>query len=91
MKQKIVDLYIKADKGCAISQNKLAYRFQLGSGVEKNLKKAVKWYIKSAQQGNANGQASLGMCYQFGQGVEKNLEEAVKLYRTSADQGNAKG
>ena len=50
---------------------------------------AVKWYLKSAEQGNAIAQRFMGWHYAKGLGVEEDLEEAVKWYRKSAEQGHA--
>lgn len=42
---------------------------ELGKGVEKNLKEAVKWYKLSADEGSSFGQYNLGWCYYYGQGI----------------------
>jgi len=41
--------------------------------------KAIKWYLKAAEQGNADAQNNLGLMYQT---------EAIKWYLKAAEQGN---
>jgi hypothetical protein len=48
---------------------------------------AVKWYLKSAEQGYAEAQHDLGYCYQEGVGISHDSKEAVKWYRKAAEQG----
>ena len=50
---------------------------------------AVKWYLKSAEQGYASAQCNLGYMYENGRGVAKDDSEAVKWYRRAAEQGDA--
>jgi tetratricopeptide (TPR) repeat protein len=59
-----------------------------GTGVEKDLVEAVKWYRKAAEKGNVNGQFNFAVCYEQGWGVEKDLAEAAKWYRKAAEKGN---
>ena len=61
-----------------------------GKDVPVDLKEAVKWYKKAAEQGYAGAQCNLGVMYRNGSGVEKNYEKAVEWYRKAADQGYAK-
>ena len=85
--QNIAGLKQKAEQGDAHAQYNLGVCYDKGYGVEKDLRKAVKWFRKSAEQGDAKAQYNLGYCYAYGDGVEKNLREAVKWYRKSAEQG----
>jgi uncharacterized protein len=56
--------------------------YKNGYGVEKDYKKAVEWYIKSAEQGNPSAQNNLGFMYYNGYGVEKDYKKAVEcLYQ----------
>ena len=72
-----------------LAQNVLGVMYKIGTGVEKNLDEAFKWYKKSAEQGNSIGQYNLGSAYKNGEGVENNVDEALKWYTKSAEQGNA--
>jgi uncharacterized protein len=44
-----------------------------GHGVEKDYKKVVEWYIKSAEQGNSEVQNILRNMHYHGYGVEKKI------------------
>ena len=61
------------------------------NGVTKDLKKAVEYFTKAAEQGHASAQACLGDCYYNGDGVYKDSDKAVEWYRKAAEQGNAGG
>jgi hypothetical protein len=71
------------------TQDDLGWKYQKGNGVKKDLKMAVYWYQKSAEQGYANGQNNLGWMYQNGLGVKKDLVLAASSYRKAAEQGHA--
>ena len=80
-----------AEKGNAHAQFHLGYMLQWGKGrIAKNVPMAVKWYLKSADQGHANSQCNIGVCLYYGQGVEKDEEGAAFWFRQSAEQGHAK-
>ncbi|KAJ3098529.1 hypothetical protein HDU97_003948 [Phlyctochytrium planicorne] len=59
-------LYL-AESGNAEAQNRLANHFYSGQGVEKNTEEAIRWYIKSADQGNSWGQFKEIQLRSFGQ------------------------
>lgn len=87
--QNITNCIALAEQGDAYAQYALANFYNSGQGVKQDAKKAVEWYIKSAQQNNDLAQYSLGTMYEFGEGgLEQSLEEANKWYRLSADNGN---
>src|SRR5262249_48348698 len=56
---------------------------------EKDLKKAVEWFEKAANQGDTLAQLRIGYCYELGQGVEKDPKKAVEWYEKAANQDNA--
>jgi Sel1 repeat len=68
----------RAEQGDSDAQNEAGYMYHEGVGVKRNLKKAVYWYRKSAEQAYALGACNLGLSYGMGQGVEKNLTLAMK-------------
>jgi len=80
-----------AEGGDAEAQDVLGDYYAQGSGVEKNLSEAAKWYRKAAEQGNVDAEIRLGICYDNGQGVLQDYDEAVKWYRAAAEQGNQWG
>jgi len=61
--------------------------YQYGLGVQKDYKEALKWYMKSAEQGNMHGQNNVGFVYMNGEGVPKDCKEALKWFHKAADQG----
>ena len=80
----------KAEAGDADAQFNLGVMYYQGLGVEQDLKEAVKWYQKAADQGDvAMAQFNLGVMYEKGKGVEQDFKEAVKWYQKAADQGDA--
>lgn len=85
---KINTLLKKANRGDATAQFQLAKIYDIGEGIPKNEKEAVKWYRKAAEQGQADAQNNLAICYETGKGVLKDEKEAVKWYRKAAEQGD---
>ena len=82
-----VDLLLQAETGNPAAQNALARSYS--AGTNNNLKKAVEWWTKAAEQGHSYAQDSLARCYYRGEGVTKNIKEAGKWWTKAADQGNA--
>ena len=77
-----------AEQGSISAQTRLGIMYELGLGVSKNNKIALKWYALAAAQGYADAQYYLGMMYQEGQGVSQNYKIAVQWYTLAAEQGN---
>lgn len=77
-----------AEKGNMLDQKMLAYCYEQGRGVPKDVVEAVKWYLKAAEQGDSDAQSSLGFCYQDGKGVPKDDIAAAKWFRRAAEQGH---
>ena len=57
--------------------------------MEKDLKEAVKWYRKAADQGLAVAQDSLGIRYHHGEGVPEDEVTAYAWYNIAAVNGHA--
>jgi TPR repeat protein len=79
-----------AEKGHAGAQFSLGRMSEVGQGVPKDDKDAVKWYRRAAEQGNADAQLSLGWVYSEGQGVPKDDRESAKWLLLAAKQGLAR-
>ena len=73
-----------------MAQYNLGWYYMEGIGVDKDVKEAVEWYRKAAEQGISEAQYVLGACYQNGIVADKNITEAVKWYRKAAAQGHEK-
>ena len=81
------ELLMFANKGDKVAQFNLGLMYQLGQKVTKDEAKAVKWYIKSAEQGVAEAQYNLGVMYSRGEGLAKDGTEAEKWWIAAANQG----
>jgi len=64
-----------------------------GTGVEKDLAKAVDWYRKAAAQGHGTAMIQMGHHHEAGSGVEKNIATAAEWFEKarSTPQGTAAG
>lgn len=62
-----------------------------GNGVAKDVKKAVEWFEKAAEQGDADAQYNLGKCYAKGIGVPKDMRKAAAYFTQAAEQGSMDG
>ena len=62
-----------------------------GLGVDKDFKRAVKYYERGANNDDPACLANLGMCYYWGDGVEVNLELSAFYSEKAAKKGNIKG
>ena len=69
------------------AQYRLGNMYYYGYGVNKDYKKAVEWYQKSADQGYKLAQNDLGHMYDQGYGIDKDYKRAIEWYQKSADQG----
>jgi TPR repeat protein len=66
----------------------MAFNYQNGyGGLHPDLKHALYWYRKAADQGYANAQYALGQSYEVGRGVERDPAQAQAWYQKAADQG----
>ncbi|MFH0799001.1 MAG: PDZ domain-containing protein [Pseudomonadota bacterium] len=75
----------------AVALYNLALAYYQGSGVPKDMKKAVELLQRAADLNYSMAQAYLGMMYANGEGVPQDYAKAVEWYRKSAEQGNAFG
>ena len=67
------EFYEDAEAGDPRAQYNLGVCYFTGKDVERyNLKVAVEWFTKSANQGYANAECFLGLCYTFGRRVTHN-------------------
>jgi len=60
--------------------------YEDGDGVEKNPKKALQYYMRSATLGHAVGYYNVGLAYQFGTEISKNLPKAFEMFESAAKQ-----
>ena len=79
----------KANQGDADAQFNLALLYKHGLEVPQDLKQAVYWYTKAAEQGHANAQYKLGRLYMYGYGeeVQEGSKQAAYWLTKAAEQG----
>jgi TPR repeat protein len=79
----------KANQGDADAQFNLALLYYSGIGTPRDIRYAVYWYTKAAEQGHVNAQYKLGNLYHYGDGEEvpKDLKQAVYWLTKAAEQG----
>ncbi|PJD93302.1 MAG: hypothetical protein CK424_02630 [Legionella sp.] len=75
-----------ATKNDKFDQHLLGHCYQFGIGIEKNDKKAIKYYEKSAKQHNPFAQFALGGYYWLGQSIHQNDQKAIELFMAAASQ-----
>lgn len=87
----LIRLHTMAEKGDATAQYELAEEYRIGFSIQRDHKKALDLYKRSAEQGYASSQFRLGELYEKGEVIERDLRKAVKLYRKAAEQGHIGG
>jgi tetratricopeptide (TPR) repeat protein len=58
------------------------------AGKEKDLRQAVSWYRKAADQADPKAQFALGSLYEYGLGVDRDLDQAKAWYQKAASRAN---
>lgn len=66
----------------------LGLNYEMGRGTDKNLPKAVEYYLQSAAEGNTSAQFQLALCYRSGKGVEVDKVASAKWAKEAVDQAN---
>ena len=83
-----------AELGVAQAQYELGFSyfsntdFNSGGDFMQDYSQAVKWYLKSAEQGHIEAQVQLGICYANGLGVDKDENKAYYWWQKAAEQGH---
>ncbi|SVC31252.1 uncharacterized protein METZ01_LOCUS284106, partial [marine metagenome] len=86
-------MYERATRtGHAMAQASLAYLYETGQGVSRDLDKAMEYYQLAAKQGHATAQYNLGRIYQNGlthglQVIRPDHQKAVQFLERAARQG----
>ena len=83
-----LELKIKGENGDAEAQYTVTSRYFSGIGVGKDLKEAMKWCRKAAEQNLAKAQVTMALGYYYGSVVEKDYKEAAHWCRKAADQNH---
>lgn len=69
-----------ANAGVLEAQFTLALAYELGNGVKRNGRLAVKWYEEAADHGFTGAQSRLAGLYERGEGIETDFKEAYFWY-----------
>jgi TPR repeat protein len=78
---------LRVDPSFIKAQYNLAITYRQGEGVQQDLKQAVAWYRKAAEQGDAEAQYNLGVTYRKGEGVQQDFKQAAVWFQKAAEQG----
>ncbi len=78
-----------ADAGDVRARTRLAWLYEAGSGVERDLSKAAALFRQSADNGDAEAQYAYAVMLRTGTGTEKDVENAAAYLHMASDQGYA--
>lgn len=78
-----------AKKGNAEAQYFIGRLYYDGDIYEQDYKKAIAWFLQSAQLQNTDALFMLGVMYCKGWGIDKDEEEAFRHFMLAADEGDA--
>lgn len=78
-----------AEQGHVNPQARLGSFYFSGTGVQRDVSQAIRWWRTAAARGSAGAQFGLGLCYANGEGVPKDDAQAVFWYRKAAEQDDA--
>lgn len=76
-----------AEHGEVQGQSHLGLACEMGLGVKKDYKEAIKWYSLAAAQNDHDSWLGLGRLYAHGRGVKRDDVIAAKWFRLAADHG----
>jgi len=77
-------IILAARRGSIVAEGKCYHE---GWGVEKNVSKAIEFYLRAAESGNSCAQNLMGTCYSKGEGhLEKDGKKAIHWYRKAEAQ-----
>lgn len=87
-KARAVELYKQAaEGGYALAQYRLGVLYQIGQGVDKDLREARKWFAAAADAGLREAEFNYAIMLETGTGGGRDATEAARLYEISAGKG----
>jgi len=86
----VSEMSVFAQKGDNSAQNQLAWMYENGLGVRKNMEHAQVWYLRAASSGYAESQFNLARLLSNGDGVSENKAQAIYWLEQAAKQGFTK-
>lgn len=85
--QAVEEIKALAARGEVNAQAFLGSMYATGTGVPRDLSKALGWQRKAAEGGQVMAQYNLAVMYSRGLGTEQDLEAAAGWFQAAADQG----
>lgn len=84
-------LRAEAKTGDPAAETKLGWVYERGTGVKPDMKVAVTWFKRAADQKYPDAQVALGEMIQAGQGIKADPAAAARLFLLAATKGNVAG
>jgi TPR repeat protein len=76
-----------AEAGVARAQTRLAWSYEAGKGVDRDIELAAKWFTTAAQGGDGEAMYALAVMYSTGAGQSKDTAQAEQWLQRSAAAG----
>jgi len=86
--EKAQDTQAAARDGDSDAQFRLAGRYFTGTGIERSVIDALRWYEAAATNGRAEAAYNLGTIYDHGLGTVSDENKAIEWYRRASDRGH---
>ena len=92
-REEALNWFIKSsDLGNKMASHNIGMMYKDGNGVDKDIREAVKWFVKAAQQDNVESQTILWQIHnssEFDEDLNEELKDVIKHWSSSAEKGNA--
>ena len=75
-----------AEGGNITARTRLAWMYEAGRGVERNLDEAARLFMQAAQAGDAEAQYAIAVMYRTGRGQPKDREQSLLWLKRAAEQ-----
>jgi TPR repeat protein len=89
-----VDLFAsmldKAEKGDSQAMLAVGALLEQGTGIPRNLTRALEWYEKAGKAGEAEGVFRAGLCYEVGMGTGIDMARAVENFERAVSMGSSR-
>lgn len=77
---------LAADSGNLAARTRLAWMYEAGRGVERDLGQAAQRFMQAAQAGHAEAQYATAVMYRTGRGQPKDREQSLRWLQRAAEQ-----
>jgi len=86
-KEQVEQFKQSASLGIGSEQYNLAFAYQHGHGISKDIEKAKHWYLQAAKSPHSNIRYKVGRLFETGQVFKQDYNKAIELYRYAANNG----